>query len=97
VKDPEYFSTYIADYLEDTLKVRAPETDIWLGTLSNDATYDALLQRYNIKSKKYNKAVGPNGTIPLRLPSIQVDYIAIQTEHQCGKLSLGPRRKSFNS
>jgi len=85
VKDPEYFSTYIADYLEDTLKVRAPETDIWLGTLSNDATYDAYYNGTISKAKNIIKAVGTQwNNSPKVAKAIQDGYIAIQTEHQCG-------------
>lgn len=81
----EYFSTYIADYLKDTLKERSPETDIWLGTLSNGDTYDAYYNGTISKAKNIIKAVGTQwNNSPKVAKAIQDGYITIQTEHQCG-------------
>lgn len=81
----EYLSSYVADYLAPTLKQRAPETDIWFGTLSNDTYASAYWSAAVAKAGSLIKAGGLQwNNVGLVSTIANGGYLVIQTEHQCG-------------
>lgn len=92
----EFLSTYVADYLEDTMKIHSPETDIWFGTLSNNATASAYYNGVKSKAGKIIKAVGMQWNLDTMVQTVLKDkYLAIQSEHQCGNYPWKPKTTSI--
>jgi glucosylceramidase len=85
----EYLSTYVANYLEDTLKVHSPETKIWFGTLSN---YDMAKgndghwnrAKTNCPKPMIEGVGGQWNCRPVARDAAEKGYLAMCSEHQCG-------------
>ncbi len=85
VNKTEYLSTYVADYLEDTLKKRCPETEIWYGTLSNDNTETAYWNGAKQKARNIIKGLGVQwNCISLVKDAANMGLLTMCSEHQCG-------------
>jgi glucosylceramidase len=88
-KGTEYLSTYVATYLEDTLKVRCPDTKIWFGTLSNyDMAKDAdghwARAKTNCGKTMIQGVGGQWNCLPIIQDAVQNGYLGMCSEHKCG-------------
>ncbi|MCX7725908.1 MAG: hypothetical protein N2053_03550 [Chitinispirillaceae bacterium] len=85
VRKGEYLSKYVIDYLEDTLKKRCPETQIWYGTLSNDQTAPKYWTQNIDKLKGIVKGFGAQWNCkPFIKSAISAGLLTMCSEHKCG-------------
>lgn len=81
----EYLSTFVASHLKDTLANHAPNTEIWCGTLSNDAFVQDYYNGMKQKAGNVIKAAGFQWNNVSFIPTASNDgYLAFCSEHQCG-------------
>ncbi|HEX2958141.1 MAG TPA: glycoside hydrolase family 30 protein, partial [Chitinispirillaceae bacterium] len=81
----EYLSTFVANHLYPKLKQDHPKTEIWFGTLSNDATAQAYWD--GMKSKDNSgmiKGLGLQWNNLKMVSSNTSKYLVFCSEHQCG-------------
>ncbi|MBN2036419.1 MAG: glycoside hydrolase family 30 protein [Chitinispirillaceae bacterium] len=99
VNKTEYLSTYVADYLEDTLKKRSPETSIWCGTLSNDKFANDYWNGAKSKAGQIVKGLGLQwNCLTLVKSAAGAGYLTMCSEHQCGNYPwLGDQGKIASS
>jgi glucosylceramidase len=85
----EYLSTYVANYLEDTLKIRCPDTKIWFGTLSNYDMAQGTDGHWNRAKTNCGKSMiegvgGQWNCTPIARDAANNGYLAMCSEHKCG-------------
>lgn len=81
-------ATFIADHLGPAFENAGLDTEIWLGTLSNDAEAPGILNAVlsqNTNAKGYVKGVGLQWNTTSHIASLAGDgFHVMQTEHRCG-------------
>jgi glucosylceramidase len=85
VNGTEYLSDYVATHLVPLLQSRAPTTDLWFGTLSNNNYASAYWNGAKSKAGQQIKGVGLQWNNVSLVSSIaSAGYLVMCSEHQCG-------------
>lgn len=91
-------TTYIRDHLGPLFKDRLPNTEIWLGTLSNPQTDHAVGQAVvgNAQAKAFLSGVGMQWGMRQNIGYYRQQGLAVmQSEHQCGNFPPTPRSQQY--
>lgn len=90
---PQVMTTYIAEHLGPLFAERLPETEIWLGTMSNDAVGPSIVSAVmgNATARSYVKGIGLQWGMVASASNYvsQYDVPVMQTEHRCGHYPWG--------
>ncbi len=89
VDDPEYLSTFVAEYLAPKLGQDHPGTEIWFGTLSNNVTapgyWNGMKQKLGQNVKNVIKGLGLQwNNVTMVKANATEGYFVFCSEHQCG-------------
>lgn len=83
--DQNLLGTFVGSYLGPTLEERGLDTEIWFGTLSNDATDPQMINGLTAEGKAYVTGVGLQwNTISIAGSLADQGYFVMQSEHKCG-------------
>jgi glucosylceramidase len=83
--DTNLLGSFVGTYLGPTLEERGLDTEIWFGTLSNDATDPQMINGLTDAGKAYVKGMGLQwNTISLTGSLADQGYFVMQSEHKCG-------------
>ncbi len=81
-------ATFIADHLGPAFQTAGLDTEIWLGTLSNDTEAPGIINAVlsqNTQAKQYIKGAGLQWNTQTHISSLAGDGLHVmQTEHRCG-------------
>jgi glucosylceramidase len=93
-------TTYIRDHLGPLFAERLPDTQVWLGTLSNPQSDHAIGQAVvaNAEAKAFLSGVGMQWGMQQHLGFYRQQGLTVmQTEHQCGNFPPTPRSSQYES
>lgn len=83
--DQNLLGTFVGSYLGPTLEQRGLATEIWFGTLSNDATDPQMINGLTAEGRAYVTGVGLQwNTISMVGQMANQGYQVMQSEHKCG-------------
>ncbi len=84
VNNAENLGAFVADYLVPAIEEHAPETDIWFGTLSNDAYASAYWNSAKEKAGDKIKGLGLQWNTKSMIKANASKYLVFNSEHKCG-------------
>ena len=92
VKNTEYLSTFVKDYLVPTIKEKVPKTEIWFGTLSNDAFASDYWNAAKQKAGDDIKGLGLQWNTKPLISGNDSKYMVFNSEHKCGNYPWLPEK-----
>lgn len=96
----DQMTRYIRDHLGPLFAERLPDTEVWLGTLSNPQSDHAIGQAVvgNAEAKAFLSGVGMQWGMQQHLGYYRQQGLTImQTEHQCGNFPPSPRSTQYEN
>lgn len=96
----DQMTRYIRDHLGPLFAERLPDTQVWLGTLSNPSSDHQIGQAVvgNADAKAFLSGVGLQWGMQQHLGYyLQQGLTVMQTEHQCGNFPPTPRSQQYES